>query len=144
MAELWEAVKMLAIISALQILTNSKATGYPLLTPSETNGDIATSDHTRDTARDKRCTGMSFDKIFCRPSLQLDATIDILKTLFRVIHRRQQKTTTKDTFAIVRTHKEKRYSSWFARPRIFRSDLGKRSIRTSSDHSWLTRSNRQI
>ena len=143
MAEMWEAVKMLAIISALQILAYNTATGHPLLPSSETYGDISTSDHTRDMARDKPCTGVSFAKNLCSPSLMLDETIDILKKLFRIIHRRQQKTTTKHTSAVVRTRKEKRYSSWFARPRIFRSDLGKRSIRTSSDRSWLTRSNRQ-
>ena len=139
MADLWAAAKMLAIISALQI----SAAARPLATSSETNGDISSSDHTIDVTRDKRCTGLSFDKNFCRPRLMRDETIDILKKLFRVVRRRQRKPTHKDMSAIVRTAEEKRHSSWLIRPRMFRSDLGKRSIRTLSDHTWLTISNQQ-
>ena len=139
MADLWAAVNMLtimAIISILQISADHVVVGRPLLTSSET-------DHIRDVTRDKRCTGLSFDKNFCRPRLMLDETIDILKKLFRVARRRQRKNTHKDMSAIVRTAEEKRHSGWLIRPRMFRSDLGKRSIRTLSDHTWLTISNQQ-
>ena len=140
MAYLWVAVNMLAIMAIISILQTSAdhvAVGRPLLTSSET-------DHIRDVTRDKRCTGVSFDKNFCRPRLMLDESIDILKKLFRVARRRQRKTTHKDMSAIVRTaEQKKRHSSWLIRPRMFRSDLGKRSIRTLSDHTWLTISNQQ-
>ena len=141
MADLWAAAKMLAIISALQMSAVNTAAGRPLTTSSETNGDISSSDHTIDMNRDKRCTGVSFDKNFCRPSLMLDEKIDVLKKLFRVARGRQRKTTHKDISAVVRTAVEKRHSGWFVRPRKFRSDLGKRSIRTLNDHTWLTISN---
>ena len=139
MADLWAAVNMLsimAIISTLQISADHMAVGSPLLTSRKTG-------HTIDVTRDKPCTGVSFDKNFCRPSLMLDETIDILKKLFRVARRRQRKTTHKDISAVVRTAEEKRHSGWFVRPRKFRSDLGKRSIRTLSDHTWFTISNQQ-
>ena len=125
MAALWTAAKMLMMIAVLQASADESVHSTvrrPSQAPSETSmtdyngfGDVTSSDDT---------TKLTFVDNFGKQELMLNKTIDMLVMLLQGLRR----DTGKDTSEIGRTNKQKRYSGWFKRPRIFRSDLGKRSI----------------
>ena len=130
MAALWTAAKMLMMIAVLQASADESVhstVGRPSQAPNETHTENSTTDYSGfgDVTSDEDNTNVTFVDNFGKQELMLNENIDMLVMLIQALRR----DTSKDTPEIVHTNKQKRYSGWFKRPRIFRSNLGKRSIR---------------
>ena len=137
MAALWTAALMLVVMVVLRTLADDSAhstVGRPTQSPSETYAETSTTDYTGYVTSDGHNTNVAF--------IGNSGNDNKLVKLFRAALRKLDplKTDTgKNTATNARTNQGNRVNGWFVRPRIFRSNLSKRSIRTSSDSTGPTR-----
>ena len=142
MAVLWTVVKMPILVYMLLALSDVMAyttTGRTSLAPSDTKEETSTSVYTKDVVNGERSTELIFGEQPGTPEVRLNEDSRVLLELFRAFVR---KSLTSDivrkTPKTVYTGLRKRHNGWFVRSRMFRSDLGKRSIRTLSKRVGLT------
>jgi len=135
--------KTLTVILVLQIQADGialTAIGSPSQTSSDTYDINSKFDNIEAAASDEFDTGAPLvDRYFDKSILMLDEAIDNVAELYKSASLRRQRTHAgKVTRKTHRANLRKRYNGWLVRPRMFRSDLGKRSIRTPRERAeWL-------
>ena len=114
-------------------------TGRTSLAPTATTEETPTSVYVNDVDNEERSTEVFYGEQTGGPEVRLTEDSRVLVELFRAFVR---KSLTSDigrkTPKTVHTGLRKRHNGWLVRSRMFRSDLGKRSIRTSSEREGLT------
>ena len=147
MAVLWTVAKMPILVYMLLALSDVIAyttTGRTSLAPSETTEKISASVYTNDVVNDERSTELFVGEQTGIPEVMLNEHRRVFAELFRAFVRNSLTSDiVRKTPKTVHTGLKNRYNGWFARPRKFRSDLGKRSIRTSSERVGSTAENAQ-
>ena len=142
MAVLWTVAKMPTLVYMLLALSDVMAyttTGRTSLAPSETKEETSTSVYTKDVVNGERSTEVIFDEQTGTPEVRLNEDSRVLLELFRTFVRTSLSSgIVRKTPKAIHMNLRKRYNGWFVKSRMFRSDLGKRSIRTSSERVGST------